>query len=58
MAIQQQDFENTFETLCHEDLNLNERLQNHATNKRKYQEELYKLMQGKKRENSPWLIHT
>ena len=32
MAIQQQDFENTFETLSHEDLNLSERLQNEPTN--------------------------
>ena len=58
MAIQQGDFENTFETLRHDDLNLNERLQNEPVNKRKYQEELFELMEKKKRDNSPWLIHT
>ena len=58
MAIQQEDFENTFETLRHDDLNLNERLQNEPVNKRKYQEELFELMEKKKRDNSPWLIHT
>ena len=58
MAIQQGDFENTLETLRHDDLNLNERLQNEPVNKRKYQEELFELMEKKKRDNSPWLIHT
>ena len=58
MAVQQEDFANTFETLGHDDLNLNEKLQNKNVHKKKYQDELFKLMQMKKRETSPWLIHT
>ena len=57
MAVQQGDNSNTFQTLLHDDLNLAPKLLEETSAKRKYQEELYKLLESRKRENSPWIVH-
>ena len=56
MAVMQGDAEHTFQTLEHDDLNLQVQVQNDMTSKSRYQDEFAILAKAKQKESSPWVV--
>ena len=57
MAIMQGDAFNTFQTLCHDDLNLTRGLRDEPVHRQRYQDELSALVKKKERYTCPWVVH-